>query len=264
MTFLNIGITDIIDIFLVAFLFYQVYMLIKGTTAIKIFTGIAVFYLIWLIVKALNMQLISSILGHVIGVGVMAILIVFQQEIRKFFIYISTKYLTRFDMRISKIWHNLQTDEINFDINEIVKACEICSKTKTGALIVMRRESDLFTVLETGQRINGILSASLLLTIFKKNSPMHDGAVIIKNNIVEASKCVLPLSVNRNLPESFGLRHRSAMGISEQSDAVTIVVSEETGGISMFYESRFRHIKDATDLAQNIALKFNIKSEKND
>ncbi len=255
MTFLNIGLTDVLDIFIVAFLMYQVYMLIKGTTAMKIFAGIAVLYLLWLLVRALNMQLISTILGQVMGVGVIAMLIVFQQEIRKFFMYISTRYLSRFDVGFRKLGNYLKQTEAPYDYDKLAKAVQNMASTQTGALIVMKREADLFAVVESGLRMNAELSQPLLEAIFQKYSPLHDGAIVVREKIIEASKCILPLSEKENLPESFGLRHRAAMGLSERSDAVIIVVSEETGEVRLFYNGRFRNVKDSDDLKANLMSK---------
>ncbi len=256
MTFLNIGITDILDIFIVAFLMYQVYMLIKGTTAMKIFAGIALFYLIWLLVRALNMQLISTILGQVMGVGVIALLIVFQQEIRKFFMYISTQYLARVDLGWKSFLKNFKKSETQIlNFSRLSKAVAVMSESKTGALIVVKKEADLFSIVETGLRMNAVLTQLLIEAIFQKNSPLHDGAVVIKDKVIEASKCILPLSEKENLPPEFGLRHRAAMGLSERSDAIILVVSEETGSVRMFHKGRYRTIKDSEDLVDNLRAK---------
>jgi uncharacterized protein (TIGR00159 family) len=238
MTFLNIGLIDFIDILLVAFLFYQIYSLIKGTVAIKIFIGIAMFYLIWLLVKALNMRLLSSILGQVMGVGVIAVLIVFQQEIRRFFLLISSKYFPKIDFTIENFMAFLIKQESQFITEPILNAVEEFSFSKTGALIVIGNKSELNTYIETGITLNAEISEMLLSSIFFKNSSMHDGAAIITRNKIRAASCILPVSGRNDLPQDFGLRHRAAIGMSEQTDAVIIVVSEETGRISVFCESK--------------------------
>ncbi len=219
---------------------YQIYFLIKGTAAIKIFTGIAVLYLVWLTVKAFDMILISSILGHVMGVGVIAVLIVFQQEIRKFFLLLSNKYFSKINVSVFNFLPFFSDEEPDVKVWSIVKACRSLSKTKTGALIVIAGESELYSVIETGIKINADTSSQLLNTIFFKNSPLHDGAVIIKNDKIVAAGCILPVSDKDVKDEDFGLRHRAALGISEQTDAVVIVVSEQTGGISFFRNSDSR------------------------
>jgi len=216
------------------------YFLIKGTAAIKIFTGIAFLYLIWLLVQALNMKLISSILGHIMGVGVIALLIVFQQEIRKFFTIISNKYLSNFEFTISKIFPFIKYEEPDVNVNALIKACTNLSKEKTGALITITRESELLTIVDTGIQIDGETSSQLISNLFFKNSPLHDGAVIIKRDKIIAAACILPVSEHSMKSENFGLRHRAALGITEQTDAVVIVVSEETGEISLFYDAGYQ------------------------
>ncbi len=233
MSFISIGILDIIDIFLVAYLLYQAYLLIKGTVAINIFIGIFSVYLIWLLVIALNMQLLSSILGQFMGVGVIALIIVFQQEIRNFLILIGTKYFSNKNFsleRLFAIFIKKITPKIKID--SIVKACKNMAESKTGALIVIARDSKLYSYAESGDILNANTSSRLIETIFAKNTPLHDGAVIIISEKVNAARCVLPISRDQSLPKNLGLRHRAALGISEITDAFVVVVSEETGHIS--------------------------------
>jgi uncharacterized protein (TIGR00159 family) len=232
--FITIRILDLIDILLVALLLYQIYMLIRGTVAINIFMGIFLLYIIWLVVRALNMELLSSILGQIIGVGVIAIIIVFQQEIRRFLLLIGTRYLSSNRFSIENIFFikgKRMEEPVNIDA--IVKACRNMSETKTGALIAITRKSDLRLYVESGDIVNADTSSRLIENIFFKNSPLHDGAMIIKNDKIEAARCVLPITERLNLPASFGLRHKAALGLSESTDAIVIVVSEETGKISM-------------------------------
>ncbi len=256
MTFLDIGIIDILDIFVVAFLLYQVYMLIKGTAAIKIFTGIATLYLIWLIVGALKMQLLSTILGQVMGLGVIALLIVFQQEIRKFAIYISNKYLSKLDFSTELIFKRIIKNKSDVKVWAIVKACIKFSKTKTGALIAITRKSELLNLIDSGITLNADTSSILLENIFDKASAMHDGAIIITNDKIIAAKCILPVSDKKSLPENFGLRHRAAYALAQQSDSVIITVSEETGGISLFEDGKFTKDISAGDLIKNLEEQF--------
>lgn len=261
MGFLKIGILDIIDILVVAFLLYQVYILIKGTVAIKIFTGVALIYLIWLIVKALKMQLLSTILGHVMGVGVIALLIVFQQEIRKFAIFISNKYISRFDFSLSLLFSNTTKLKSDVKVWAIVKATIRLSKTKTGGLIVITKRYDLFSQIETGIKLNADTTSLLIENIFAKNTPLHDGAVIITNEKIIAAKCILPVSQNKNLPEEFGLRHRSAFGLSEQTDAIIIAISEENGKISVFKHENYTLEIKAPELMKFLEKEFLKNSE---
>lgn len=231
--FISIRILDIIDILLVALLLYQIYVLIKGTVAINIFMGIFSLYIFWLIVKALNMELLSSILGQIIGVGVIALIIVFQQEIRRFLLLIGSRYFSKNRFSIERLFR-IKTEKYDSPVNieAIVKASRNLSEQKVGALIVITKESNLKLYAETGDTINAETSSRLIENIFFKNSPLHDGAMIIQNNLIYAVRCVLPLSENPDLPASYGLRHRAAIGISEITDALVVVVSEETGRIS--------------------------------
>jgi uncharacterized protein (TIGR00159 family) len=232
LAFITLSFFDVLDILLVAFLLYQVYMLIRGTVAINIFVGLFLFYLIWLIVKALNMELLSSILGQFIGIGVIALLIVFQQEVRKFLLHLGSRY--NFSQKFSlEKW--LYADEKSIkdkEINAIIESCDSMAKSKTGALIVITKRTDLYSFAETGQILKARISSSLLESIFFKNSPLHDGALILDNNRILAARCILPVSDNPNIPGSLGLRHRAAIGISQMTDAHVIIVSEETGNTS--------------------------------
>ncbi len=232
MGFIHIGFIDILDIFLVAFLFYQLYMVLRGTVAINIFGVILVLYFFWLMVKALNMHLLSTILGHVMGVGVIALLIVFQQEVRRFLLILGTKY-GDFKFSFERIINRIAGEEkITVPVEEIVEACDYMSKRRIGALIVIAQKSDLNTIAETGTPIGAKITAQLLETIFFKNSPLHDGAVIIKGDKIVAAGCILPVTERLDLPKEYGLRHRAAIGLTESTDAFAIVISEERGSIS--------------------------------
>lgn len=232
--FITIRILDIIDVILVAALLYQIYMFMRGTVAINIFGGIVVLYIIWLVVRALNMELLSGILGQIIGVGVIAIIIVFQQEIRKFLLHIGTRYMSRSKFSLERLLFPRQkAGAALVNTDAIAKACRNMSETKTGALIVVARKSELELFAETGDIIEAETSSRLLENIFFKNSPLHDGAVIIVNDKIHAARCVLPISENINLPPHYGMRHKAAIGLSEVTDALVVLVSEETGKISL-------------------------------
>ncbi len=236
--FIHIRILDILDIFLVALLMYQLYMLVRGTVAINIIIGILAIYFIWGIVKMLKMELLSSILGQVIGVGVIALIIVFQQEIRRFLIFIGARYITRNRMRFE---HMLRMD---FDtrppvkLRSILKAVISLAGSRTGALIVIKAKSTLDIYAQAGDVLDANTSSRLILSIFNKLSPLHDGAIIIDSEKISAARVVLPVTDNPDLPPEFGLRHRAAIGITELTDAVVIVVSEETGQISFAQNGR--------------------------
>lgn len=232
MSFLDFGFLDLIDILLVAFLLYQIYRLVKGTVAINIFIGVAAIYLLWKLVEALQMELLSEILGQFIGVGVLALVIVFQQEIRKFLLVLGSTNFSNGQKIFRQLnWFKTEEEEEhNFDA--VYGAVERLSETKTGAIIAMERKTQLGSFSETGTIINAVLSSQLLESIFFKNSSLHDGAVIISGNRIVAAGAILPVT-EKTIPMRFGLRHRAAIGAAEKSDAVVLVVSEETGDISI-------------------------------
>jgi len=230
--FIQIRIIDIIDILLVAFLMYMVYNLIKGTIATYIFVTIITFYVVWLLVKD-NMLLLGSILGQIIGVGAIALIVVFQQELRRFLIMFSVKYLPKAGITIDNFFSKIGTGMPVMNINGIIKACINMSKDRIGALIVLQRNSMLDAYVGTGDIIDARTTSRLLESIFNKWGPLHDGAVIIYHDKIRAACCILPVSDNFEIPENYGLRHRAGVGLSEQTDALVIIVSEETGGISI-------------------------------
>jgi diadenylate cyclase len=230
--FIQIRFLDIIDIILVAILMYQLYALIRGTGAFQIFFGLLLLYLLWWLVRIFEMDLLSAILGQFISVGVLALIIVFQPEIRKFLLMIGTRSFLNKGSRnfFKRFWHFQQEEKL--DILPIVQACERMAENRTGALIVITGNNTLDHVQETGQAIDGLVSEHLLEAIFFKNNPLHDGAVIITGNIIKSARCVLPVSYSENIPSTLGLRHRAAVGVTEQSDAIALIVSEQTGKIS--------------------------------
>lgn len=231
--FLPFGWLDLLDIILVAILLYQLYYLVKGTPAVNIFIGILLFYLLYIMVRALDMSLFSSILGKFIDVGVIALLIVFQQELRRFLLFIGT---TEFFSKGSfgKGWFDFKLDvsKTSLDISAIVKACKNMSESKTGAIIVITTNSELKFYANTGDQIEAKVSVRMIESIFYKNSPLHDGAIIIRGNKIVAARCVLPVTEDADFPAHLGMRHRAAVGITETSDALAVVVSEQTGEIS--------------------------------
>lgn len=237
--FLTFSFLDILDILLVAILLYYIYKLLKGTVAINIVIGIAIIFVIWKITEVLKMQMLSTILGTLLGGGVIALIIVFQQEIRKFLLMVGT---TNFSNKKSLLRQMkfLQT-EISSEIEteKILKACSNMSKTKTGALIVIERTNSLDFLINTGDQMNALINEVILESIFFKNSPLHDGATIIRDNYVVATRVVLPISDSTKIPARFGLRHRAAIGVTEKTDAVCLLVSEETGEISYIKDGEF-------------------------
>ncbi len=229
--FIQIRIVDVIDILLVAVLLYALYRLLKGTAAISIFIGIVAIFLIWQLVNALQMELLSSILGAFVSVGFIALIIIFQPEIRRFLFTIGaqtrggeTKFF-RFFRRKKQL--------VTLDTETLCQACKSMSDIKQGALIVITRQNTMPDIVLTGVNIDAEISKPLIENIFFKNSPLHDGAMIITNNRITAARCILPVTNNNDLPGHYGLRHRAAVGISENNDCLVLVVSEETGTISL-------------------------------
>lgn len=238
--FVSVRWIDVVDILLVGILLFQLYRLIRGTVAINIFIGILAFYMLWLIVKALDMELLGSILGQFIGVGVIALIVVFQQELRRFLLLIGTSGIfdkNRIGKNIFNINLNIERPQA-LNVDDIVSACVEMSRTKTGALIVIATKSDLKFFANTGELMDARLSKHLLESIFFKNNPLHDGAVIVSGNKIKAARCVLPVTENIRFPAHLGMRHRAAVGITEASDAIAVVVSEQTGAISFSREGQ--------------------------
>lgn len=232
MAFITIRFLDIIDILLVSLLLYQLYRLLKGTVAFNIILGLFSLYLFWLVVKLLNMELIGTIMGQFIGVGVLALIVVFHPEIRKFLVYIGTNYNVNRVLALDKLLGTHKKRTINQkQIDILVDACLSMSKSHTGALIVITRTNELSDQINTGEKMNSKISSSLLRTIFFKNTPLHDGAVIIRGNKIAAAGCILPLT-QKDVDKALGLRHRAAIGITEITDAVCLIVSEERGSVS--------------------------------
>jgi uncharacterized protein (TIGR00159 family) len=252
--FFSIRILDILDILLVATFFYQIYKLMRGTVAINIFIGIFGIYMLWFIVQALNMELLSSILEKLLGVGVIALFIVFQQEIRKFLLYLGSQYTSHQKSPLRLFFSRRQDDSLTkVNIDAIVKAVRNMSDNKTGALIVIQRGTSLATYEEAGDILNASTNNRLLETIFFKNTPLHDGAVIIVRDKIHAARCVLPSTDRADLPAHYGMRHRAAIGISETSDALVVVVSEETGSISCVEDGHIRSHITPGELQRQLA-----------
>ncbi len=236
--FFEFGIKDFIDILLVALLLYYTYKLMKASGSIKVFTGILVFILIWLVVtQVLEMKLLGSIFDTLKSVGVIAIIVLFQDEIRRFLLTLGSQQHVRLLVRF--FTGNRKQALKNDDIMPVVMACLSMGKQKVGALIVIEHDTPLDDIVRTGEVIDANINQRLIENIFFKNSPLHDGAMIISKKRIKAAGCILPVSHNLDIPKELGLRHRAAMGISQESDAHAIIVSEETGGISVAYRGQF-------------------------
>ena len=236
----GIGIKDIIDVLLIATLLYYIFRLLRKSGVVNLFWGLlVVLFVSYLIVSIFQLQLTSSLLNVIIDVGVIAVIVIFQNEIRSFFYrvgsHVNFQYL-RFHSS-----HNAQVERM---IHQVVLACQHLSSTKTGALIVFPMREDLTEIAETGEKLDAIVSFRAIENIFFKNTPLHDGAVFIMNNRIFSAACILPVSQNRNLPLEYGLRHRAALGITERTDALAVVVSEETGHISFAKGNKIRVINN--------------------
>ncbi|WP_321479008.1 diadenylate cyclase CdaA [uncultured Bacteroides sp.] len=236
--FFEFGIKDFIDILCVALLLYYTYKLMKESGSINVFTGILVFILIWLVVsQVLEMRLLGSIFDKLVSVGVLALIVLFQDEIRRFLLTLGSHQ--RASGLVRFLTGNKKEVLEHDDIMPIVMACLSMSKQKVGALIVMEHNMPLDEVLHSGEIINADINQRLIENIFFKNSPLHDGAMVIGKKKIKAAGCILPVSHNLDIPKELGLRHRAAMGISQHSDAKSIIVSEETGAISIAYRGQF-------------------------
>lgn len=250
--FLEINWVDFIDIALVSFLLFQVYKLMKGSVAVKVFLGFLSLYLIFLVVEAAEMELLSAILGQFMGVGVLAVIILFQQEIRKFLLLVGkTTAFERENFFKNFPWRKSDAGK-NFNITPIIEAAKTLGGSNTGALVVLSKSSELKFYAESGDPIDALVSKRLLLAIFNKNSPLHDGAVIVHNDKIKAARCILPVSEREDLPAQFGLRHRAAIGMSEATDTLIIVVSEETGEMSAVRNGVIFHNLSTQELRMKI------------
>lgn len=249
--FLEVKWVDIIDILLVSVLLYQVYKLMRGSVALSIFFGFLTLYLLFLVVKAAQMELLTAILGQFMGVGVLAVIILFQQEIRKFLLLVGKTTTFDRDNFFKGFWRRHKENE-RINITPIIDACKSLSGSNTGALIVFSKNSALKFYAESGDEIDAVVSKRLLLSIFNKYSPLHDGAVIIHRGRVKAARCILPVTERDNLPAEFGLRHRAAIGMTELTDTLVVVVSEETGQMSAVQNGQIFHNLSAKELRKKI------------
>ncbi len=228
-------IKDIIDILLVAILLFETYKLLKKSGAVSVFIGVFAFILVWFLVsRVFEMQLLGSLFDKFIDVGAIALIVIFQDEIRMFFSRIGNNWrmFDVFKQLSRKVRASTKQQQADQSVVQIVLACKNMSKTKTGALIVFTRKQDLQQYALSGERIDALISSRLIENIFFKNSPLHDGALLVTGGRLHSAACILPISKKADIPKQFGLRHRAALGIAEKTDAIAVVVSEETGKIS--------------------------------
>lgn len=252
--FFEFGIKDIIDICLVALMLFYIYRVMKESRSLNVFGGIIVFILVWLIVtQVLEMRLLGAIMDKLVSVGVIGLIVLFQQEIRKFLFNLGGHHRVRAFLRFFSFSKSNNQEEDKATIMPIVWACMDMAKLKVGALIVIERATPLDDIVQTGEEIDANVNKLLIENIFFKNSPLHDGAMIISKKRIRAAGCILPVSHNMDIPKELGLRHRAAMGISQETDAITVVVSEETGRISVALKGEFRLRLSAEELESILA-----------
>ena len=250
------GIKDIIDILLVAFILFAIYRILRRSGASNLFWGILAFIFTWLLVSyVFHLELTSALFDRFVSVGAIALIVIFQEEIRSFFYRIGSRFnVEQIKERWSKIKHQQSASK---QAQAILTACTHMSASKTGALIVITKQQELRNFAETGEIVDATISARLIENIFFKNTPLHDGALIIRNGRAWSAACILPVSKRTNLPKNYGLRHRAALGIAEKTDATAIVVSEETGKISLA-QGEHIHAVTITELEQQLSTIFDI------
>ena len=250
--FLHITLTDVLDILMVAAIIFLLFRWLRGSSAMNVFVAVIFLYVVKVIVSALNMTLMSGIMSTVLDVGVIALIIIFQPEIRYFLIKLGSRYgLGGSGWKIFDRLFGRKGDRLGGEsVDQLLDAVAQMSAQKTGALIVIARQDPLQHIIETGDTIDARISKRLLLNLFFKNSPLHDGAVVLHDNRIVAARCTLPLSGKADIPASYGMRHKAAIGISEANDAHVIVVSEETGQVSFVSDGQICTVRDMEQLRE--------------
>ena len=245
--FLSLSAKDILDVLMVAAILFVLFRWIRGSSAMNIFIAIVILLIVRLIVGSLGMKLMTSLMDTLFDVGLLALIIIFQPEIRHFLMRLggSSSWWRKV---IGRLVSSRGSNVAEKAVEEIVEACRVMGEQKTGALIVIPGQDPLQYIIETGDRVDAIVSRRLILNLFFKNSPLHDGAMIVRGDRIVAARCTLPITSRTDIPASFGMRHKAAIGITEESDATVVVVSEETGRISYVKEGRLRVIDDIYDL----------------
>lgn len=256
--FLSMSFLDILDILLVALIIFVVFRWIHDSPAMNIFLAIIFIYFLMVVVDALHMKLMSKLVSTFIDVGVLALIIIFQPEIRHFLMRFGagTKFGSNWRKLFNRIFGDKETSVDNVVVNELTEACRVMGQDKTGALIVIPHQVNLDHIVQTGDRIDAVVSRRLIMNIFFKNSPLHDGAMVINGDRIVAARCTLPITDRTDIPASYGMRHKAAIGITEQSDASVIVVSEETGGISFVKEGKLTAIGNINELKLLLGVAF--------
>lgn len=249
--FLPIRLWDILDILIVGYLMYQIYKLLRGNIAFNIFIGVLTMYVVWWLVNQLGMDLLSAVLDQFVNVGVIIIIIIFQPEVRRFLLFLGNTTLRQRFLLLRRMFDDRprQASEVKQSYVKAIKEALIrLSGTRTGALILLTKDLNLDGLTSSGVAIDAHISEPLIISIFNKESPLHDGAMLITDGKIKSASCVLPVSENPNLPKQLGLRHRAAVGITEKTTVAVFVVSEETGGISFVHEGKLKQIESETEL----------------
>jgi uncharacterized protein (TIGR00159 family) len=241
-SFLEIKWTDILDVALVTFLLYYIYKLVKGSVASRVFMGYLLIYLFYLIVKAIGLELLTRILEYFMGVGAIALIVLFQQEIRRFLLLIGKSTSLTNNKFFAKLLGNELEKESATPLKIVSEAAKTMSSEFTGGIIVLQKEDDLSKFIESGDIVDAILSKKMLITLFSQYSLLNDGAVIISKGRIRAAHCILPIASGDDLPSNYGFRHRAALGISEATDAVAICISEENGKISLAIDGNIKTV----------------------
>ena len=249
--FLEMSFTDILDILLLGILIFILFKWIRGSSAMSIFVAIVSLFFVRILVSALGMKFMTTLLDTFMDVGVVAIIVIFQPEIRKFLIQLGNKYMANAkgsDLLNRIFGKGKQSVDNNETVNEIADACNRMSESKTGALIVITHKAPLEDIISTGDRVDAAIHSRLIRSLFFKNSPLHDGAVVISGNRIVAARCTLPITQRKNIPANYGMRHKAAIGITEETDTDVIVVSEETGKIAFVKAGQVKQINNINEL----------------
>lgn len=253
--FLEIKWTDILDISLVAFLLYYIYKLVRGSVASRVFLGYLLIYLFYLIVKAIGLELLTRILEYFMGVGAIALIVLFQQEIRRFLLLIGKSTSLTNNQFFANLLGTEVAPEEKYPLKTIIDAAKTMSSEFTGGIIVIQKEDDLGKFAESGDALDAILSKKIILSLFSQYSLLNDGAIIIDGSRIKAAHCILPIANNDDLPSNYGFRHRAALGISEATDAAAICISEENGKISLAIDGNIKTVS-ATELERDLKAYF--------
>ncbi len=253
--FLEIKWTDILDISLVAFLLYYIYKLVRGSVASRVFLGYLLIYLFYLIVKAIGLELLTRILEYFMGVGAIALIVLFQQEIRRFLLLVGKSTSLTNNQFFANLLGTEVAPEEKYPLKTIIDAAKTMSSEFTGGIIVIQKEDDLGKFAESGDSLDAVLSKKLILSLFSQYSLLNDGAIIIDSSRIKAAHCILPIANNDDLPSNYGFRHRAALGISEATDAAAICVSEENGKISLAIDGNIKTIS-ITELERDLKAYF--------